>query len=141
MKFESGVIFRIFSGNIFWLHGPLQNFFHCSVIKIFGKIAVYDSSARFVRSAKEPKQTQNTNPKYEQTQNTKGFHLPRLQGVIYCNSAKFSIWILRAASYFAFSVNFFGISFTNAKHAYGFFWEIETLKLVSRDASNFTNYE
>ena len=32
-------------------------------------------------------QTQNTNLKYEQTQNTKGFRSPRLQGVVYCNSA------------------------------------------------------
>ena len=50
-------------------------------------------SARFVRSANKPKQTQNTNPKYEQTQNTKGFRSPCLQGAVYCNSAQILLFL------------------------------------------------
>ena len=70
---------------------------------IFGKIAVYDSSAfprglRSLRSLRKQtktnpnyEQTQNTNLKSEQTQNTKGFFSPRLQGAVYCNLAEYSI--------------------------------------------------
>ena len=38
-------------------------------------------------SANKPKQTQNRNEPRIQTQNTKGFRLPRLQGAVYCNLA------------------------------------------------------
>ena len=55
-----------------------------------GKIAVYDSSAfpRGLRSLRLLRKHTKTNPKYEQTQNTKGFRLSRLQGAVYCNLAK-----------------------------------------------------
>ena len=54
------------------------------------KIAVYDSSAfpRRLSSLRWLRKQTKTNQKYQQTQNTKGFRLPCLQGVIYCNLAK-----------------------------------------------------
>ena len=51
----------------------------------------YTTTRRFrmgsARFANKPTQTQNTNLKYEQTQNTKEFRSPRLQGAVYCNLA------------------------------------------------------
>ena len=55
----------------------------------------YTTPRRFrVGSARSAKKTKTnlskvrTNPKYEQTQNTKGFRSPRLQGIVYCNLAE-----------------------------------------------------
>ena len=45
-------------------------------------------SACFDRSANKPKQTQSTNKPRIQTQNTKGFCSPCLQGAVYSNLAK-----------------------------------------------------
>ena len=53
----------------------------------------YTTPRRFrVGSASKPKQAQSTNKPRIQTQNTKGFCSPRLQGAVYCNLANESLF-------------------------------------------------
>ena len=69
--------------------------FRVAMDQILGKIAVSDSLAfphglrKQSKTNSKYEQIQNTNPKSDQTQNTKGFRLPRLQGDVYCNLARF----------------------------------------------------